>query len=129
MEPAKPARHLKVEIDFACPEETIKRIVDVGDALIAEAYEVSVELGTAEVNLKQLEANAGITVRNSREKCTEGLVASMVDADANVCDARKGVERLQAQSNAIRLAVDNLHDTRRMFVAWMAMQKQAGVTD
>ena len=88
-----------------------------------------VELGTAEINLKQLEANAGIAVRNSREKCTEGLVASMVDADANVCDARKGVERLQARMNAIRLAVDNLHDTRRMFVAWMAMQKQAGVTD
>ena len=129
METSNTAANLKIGIDFACPENTIKRIVEVGDALIAETFQCSVELGTAEINLKQLEANAGIAVRNSREKCTEGLVASMVDADANVCDARKGVERLQARQNAIRLAIDNLHDARRMFVAWMAMQKQAGVTD
>ena len=129
METSNTAANLKIDIDFAAPEATIRRIVAVGDALVAETFQCSVELGAAEINLKQLEANAGIAVRNSREKCTEGLVASMVDADANVCDARKGVERLQARQNAIRLAIDNLHDTRRMFVAWMAMQKQAGVTD
>lgn len=119
----------EVKIDFACPEATIKNLNEVGEALGRLQYDFAVELGEAEINLKQLEANAGIAVRNSREKCTEGLVASMIDADANVCDARKGVERLRARQNAVRFDIDRLHDTRRMFVAWMTMQKQAGLTD
>lgn len=118
-----------VELDFAAVEATIKSFHDTGRELCNLQYKWGVELADAEIQLKKIEANAGIAVRNSREKCTEGLVASLVDANDEVCEARKQVARLQARQNALRLDIDNRHDTRRLFSGWQASQVGAGIVE
>ena len=118
-----------VSLDFAAPEATIESFKNAGQSFCELLYQWGVELSDAQINLKKLEANAGIAVRNSREKCTEGLVASFVDANDEVCEARKQVERLQARQNALRLDIENMHDVRRLFSGWQNMQSKAGITD
>lgn len=118
-----------VKLDFAAVEATIESFHNTGKDLANFQYMWGVELAEAEINLKKVEANVGIGVRNSREKCTEGLVASMVDANDEVCEARKRVARLQARQNALRLDIENRHDTRRLFSGWQASQVGAGIAD
>lgn len=118
-----------VNIDFAAPEATIESFKSAGKSFCEILYQWGVELSDAQINLKKLEANAGIAVRNSRDKCTEGLVASFVDASDEVCEARKQVERLQARMNALKLDIENMHDVRRLFSGWQNMQSKAGITD
>lgn len=119
---------MKVQLDFSSPENCIKNIVKKGDDLAALLYSASTDVYKAEEALLMATAKLSLSVRsNTGVKVTEGMVQAAIDADADLSLLRLKAAKCKARLSAIRAELDNLHDTRRMFVAWMQGQRAAGL--
>jgi hypothetical protein len=119
---------MKVQLDFSSPENCIKTIMNEGDALAALLYNASTDVYKADEALLHATAKLSLGVRsNTAVKMTEGMVQAAIDADADLSLLRLKAGECKARLSAIRADLDNLHDTRRMFVAWMQGQRAAGL--
>lgn len=119
---------MKIQLDFSSPENCINTIVKRGDDLAALLYSTSTDVYKAEEALLMATAKLSLSVRsNTAVKMTEGMVQAAIDADADLSLLRLKAAECKARLSAIRAELDNLHDTRRMFVAWMQGQRAAGL--
>jgi len=119
---------MKIQLDFSSPENCIKNIVKEGDDLTTLLYTASTDAYNAEEALLKATAKLSLSVRsNTAVKMTEGMVQATTDADGDLSLLRLKAAECKARLSAIRTDLDNLHNTRRMFVAWMQGQSKAGL--
>ena len=99
-----------------------------GDDLTTLLYTASTDAYKADEALLMATAKLSLSVRsNTGVKVTEGMVQATIDADADLSLLRLKAAECKARLSAIRAELDNLHDTRRTFVAWMQGQRAAGL--
>lgn len=116
-----------LQIDFANIEATINMLVERSANLAAKLYETTLNVANAEIECRALEGTVAVRLRESGAKVTEGYVTSVVDADDDVCTLRQRHKMAVAELAKIRADLDNMHDIRRMLVAWMNGQSKSGI--
>ena len=116
--------------DFAEPEASIQSIVDQAGALIGEMDVLGNKIAEAEIDLKAQEGAKSIEVRQTQvngKSPTEGHVTAMIDSDQNITTLRKRVAKLNSKMRVLREKLESNRDMRKLFVAWLTLQKSANL--
>lgn len=116
-----------MQLDFSSIELTIQNIVDRSGKLVDMLYQRGCELAETETALRKATADISLQARNSGVKVTEGHISNIVDSDDDIIALRKKVGMQNMAVTCLRQELENIHDVRKMFTAWMETQKLAGL--
>jgi len=120
----------RLTLDFASPEATIQNIIKLSEDLGSLQFPKAVALGDAEVVLKKLIADKELAVRaQTVVKITEGYVSAAIDADLEVVDMRKKVERMRCECASVRAAFDVVDKAYNLFKVWLQGQRPVGLNE